>query len=118
MNIVPTSYISRSWFDALKRLEHGTLRFTEPDGTVTTFRGSQPGPEADFRIKDWDVIRHCCMRGDIALGEDYIAGAWETESIERLISLFLLNMDKFDGYAHAWKGQRGRSAKDLRTNRN
>jgi cyclopropane-fatty-acyl-phospholipid synthase len=40
------------------------------------------------------------MRGDIGLGEDYIAGLWETESIERLVSLFLLNMNRLDGYAH------------------
>jgi cyclopropane-fatty-acyl-phospholipid synthase len=39
-------------------------------------------------------------RGDIGLGEDFIAGAWETDSIERLVSLFLVNLERLDGFAH------------------
>jgi cyclopropane-fatty-acyl-phospholipid synthase len=38
-------------------------------------------------------------RGDIGLGEEYISGAWDTDNVERLVSLFLLNMDHFDDFA-------------------
>ena len=38
-------------------------------------------------------------RGDIGLGEQYIAGAWDTDSVENLVSLFLLNLDRFENFA-------------------
>ena len=39
-------------------------------------------------------------RGDIGLGEEYIAGSWNTDSVERLVSLFLLNLDHFSDFSH------------------
>lgn len=39
-------------------------------------------------------------RGDIAFGEDYIAGKWETASVEALLTFFLLNFDTFESFAH------------------
>jgi cyclopropane-fatty-acyl-phospholipid synthase len=39
-------------------------------------------------------------RGDIGLGEDYIAGAWESDSVEALFSVFLLNIEQLEGFAH------------------
>jgi cyclopropane-fatty-acyl-phospholipid synthase len=38
-------------------------------------------------------------RGDIGLGEEYIAGSWDTDSVERLVSLFLLNLDHFSDFS-------------------
>ena len=95
-----SSIIERRWFDAISRLEHGTLHFTTPKGEITTIKGPKPGPEANFRIRDWDVIRRAASRGDIGLGEDFIDGAWDTASVEKLFSLFLLNMDALSGFAN------------------
>src|SRR6185312_6264072 len=39
-------------------------------------------------------------RGDIGLGEEFIAGTWDTDNVESLVSLFLLNLDKFDDFSH------------------
>jgi cyclopropane-fatty-acyl-phospholipid synthase len=100
MSLIPAALIERQWYDALSHLERGTLSFTAPDGELRVFSGQQAGPEAEFRIRDWDVLRHAASRGDIALGEDYIDGAWDTDSIEDLISLFLVNLDHIDGFAH------------------
>jgi cyclopropane-fatty-acyl-phospholipid synthase len=100
MNLIPAALIEKSWYETLARLECGSLTFAAPNGEVRVFRGLRPGPEADFRIRDWDVIRHAASRGDIALGEDYIDGAWETGSIENLVSLFLVNMDRIERFAH------------------
>lgn len=94
------SFVERHWCDALSRLECGTLEFVAPNGDIHIAKGRRPGPTARFLIRDWDVLRHVAQRGDIALGEDYIDGAWETDNIEHLVSLFLLNMDCFAGYAH------------------
>ena len=100
MNLIPCALIEKGWYDALTSIECGTLSFTTPNGEVRMFAGPRSGPSADFRIRDWNVVRHAASRGDIALGEDYIDGAWETDNIENLIAFFLLNMDRIDRFAH------------------
>ena len=100
MGLIPRSVVQRRWGDAIARIEYGQLTFVEPDGTTRTVAGPQPGPAARFHIKEWDVLNRLVARGDIGLGEDYIAGAWETDDIEALISLFLLNLDHLEGFAH------------------
>jgi cyclopropane-fatty-acyl-phospholipid synthase len=99
MSLIPASYIENSWRKALGALEHGELVFTAPNGEVTLARGSNPGPKARFHIRDWDVLRRIMARGDIGLGEEYIAGSWDTNSVERLVSLFLLNLDHFSHFS-------------------
>ena len=100
MNLIPSSLIARRWLDAMAKIDTGTLRFTAPDGTEHVFKGENDGPDANFRIRDWETIRRAASRGDIGLGEDYIEGAWETDDIESLFSLFLLNLRHFEGFAH------------------
>jgi len=94
------AHIERRWHNALSRLEFGALDFIAPNGEVTTVRGPKPGPHAQFSLNEWDVLRRVAARGDIGLGEDYIAGAWTTDNIENLFSLFLLNIDHFDDFAN------------------
>lgn len=100
MSSIVNSFVEKRWYEVLSRLECGTLEFVAPDGTLHVAQGATPGPKARFAIRDWDVLQHIVQRGDIALGEDYVDGAWETDDIEKLVSLFLLNMDVFAGYAH------------------
>ena len=100
MSLIPASYIEKSWRRALDSLEYGTLTFTAPNGEVTVARGAQAGPQASFHIHDWDVLRRIMARGDIGLGEEYIAGSWDTDSVEKLVSLFLLNLDHFSDFSH------------------
>lgn len=100
MNLIPTSVVIHRWYDALARLQFGTLHFVAPSGERATFHGPQPGPEAEFAISSWDVIRRMAVRGDIAMGEDYIAGLWTTPDIEALFSCFLLNLDRLEGFAN------------------
>lgn len=94
------SFIEKRWYEALSRLTFGRLTFVAPDGTERVFQGPMEGPAARFAIQDWEVLRHIVQRGDIALGEEYIDGSWETDDIEKLVTLFLLNMDALDSYAH------------------
>jgi cyclopropane-fatty-acyl-phospholipid synthase len=106
MSLIPASFIEKRWREAASSLEFGTLDFTTPTGEVMTVKGRQPGPHAKFKINDWDVLRLTLARGDIGLGEAYIDGSWETDDIETLVSLFLLNMDAFDGFANGGLLQR------------
>jgi cyclopropane-fatty-acyl-phospholipid synthase len=100
MSLVPQSILEARWREALRRVEFGALTFVAPDGTSQIARGPQSGPEATFAIKEWGVLSRLVARGDIGLGEDFIAGAWETDDVERLVSFFLLNLDHFEGFAH------------------
>ncbi len=100
MGLIPRSIVQKRWHEALKGLEAGTLTFIDPSGERFVVAGPVDGPAATFKIHDWGVIERVIARGDIGLGEDFIAGAWETDSVERLISLFLINLDRLDGYAH------------------
>jgi cyclopropane-fatty-acyl-phospholipid synthase len=99
MSLIPASYIEKSWHKALAGLEYGELEFIAPNGEVTLAKGAHPGPSARFHIHEWDVLRRVMARGDIGLGEEYIVGSWDTDSVERLISLFLLNLDHFSSFS-------------------
>lgn len=100
MNLIPNSVISSRLFKTFEHMKYGSLIITTPEGKVHSFKGSHEGPEGHWVIHDWQVIRNAMTGGDIALGEDYIKGLWETDSIEHLFSVFLLNLDEFDDYAH------------------
>jgi len=100
MSLIPASLIEKRWHEAVSNLKFGTLDFTTPSGELTTVKGEQPGPRANFKIADWDVLRQTLARGDIGLGEAYIDGSWDTDDIETLVSLFLMNMDGFDRFAN------------------
>ena len=99
MSLIPAAYIEKSWRKAMNSLEYGTLEFIAPNGEVSVHKGVHPGPSARFHIHDWDVLRRIMARGDIGLGEEYIAGSWDTDSVERLVSLFLLNLDHFSNFS-------------------
>jgi cyclopropane-fatty-acyl-phospholipid synthase len=99
MSLIPASYIEKSWRKAIGSLEYGTLEFIAPNGEVTLCRGAKPGPSARFHIREWDVLRRIMARGDIGLGEEYIAGSWDTDSVENLVAVFLLNLDHFDSFS-------------------
>src|ERR1700744_2799333 len=100
MKLIPSSFVEKSWRDALSRLEAGRLEFVAPNGEVTIAGGKKPGPNARFHIHDWDVLRRIMARGDIGLGEEYIAGSWETDDVEALVSLFLLNLDHLEDFSN------------------
>ncbi|HEX4105646.1 MAG TPA: cyclopropane-fatty-acyl-phospholipid synthase family protein [Rhizomicrobium sp.] len=99
MTLAPSSFIEKSWRNAIGKLEYGELEFVAPNGDVTIAKGARPGPRAWFRIADWDVLRRIMARGDIGLGEEYIAGTWQADDIENLVSLFLLNLDTFEQFS-------------------
>jgi cyclopropane-fatty-acyl-phospholipid synthase len=100
MTLLPSAFIRSRWFKALSKLEIGTLHFTSPEGLTHIYHGKHAGPEAFFVVHDWRVLRRMVARGDIGLGEDYIAGNWTTPNIEQLFALFLLNMDYLHQFAH------------------
>lgn len=107
MNLLPTAFIKNRLPQAFAKLEFGTLHFTTPEGTTHTYQGHQEGPTATFVLHDWAVISSLIARGDIGLGETYIEGRWESENVEHLVALFLLNMEHLEHFAHGnWINRR------------
>jgi cyclopropane-fatty-acyl-phospholipid synthase len=92
--------IIKHFLNSLKHLEHGSLQLITPNGAKKVFHGKQDGANADLRLHDWSVLVNAAKRGDIGLGEDYIAGKWESSDIGALIEVFLRNMDCFEDFAH------------------
>ena len=85
-------------FRSLDRLEQGSLTLTTPDGQVRSFGGLTDGPQCTVALQDWQVIRNVALRGDIGLAEDYRAGRWETDDLQKFFELGLSNRDAFQRY--------------------
>lgn len=94
-----TMRVKHDFLDTCSRINSGSLRLRTPEGEVLDFgRGS---PAAEMQIYDWSVVTAIASRGDIGLGETYVAGLWDTPSIADLTQVALKNLDQFRGYAYA-----------------
>lgn len=90
--------VKREFLDTCRTISVGRLQLKTPEGEVHHF--GESGDEADMEIKDWSVVSALAARGDVGLGETYVAGLWETTSIERLVAIALRNLDHFATFAN------------------
>ena len=94
-----TKRVKRDFLDACARIGIGSLRLHTPEGEIHDFgRGS---PAAEMQIHDWSVVIAIAAKGDIGLGETYVAGLWDTPSIADLTEVALRNFDQLRDYAFA-----------------
>ena len=91
--------IKHDFLDTCARVTTGSLRLYTPEGEVFDF--GEGAPSAEMQIHDWSVVTSIAARGDIGLGETYVAGLWDTPSIQTLTEVALRNLDQFRGYAYA-----------------
>ncbi|MBT0958261.1 class I SAM-dependent methyltransferase [Alphaproteobacteria bacterium KMM 3653] len=94
-----TKRIKRDFLATCEQIRVGSLRLRTPEGEVFDF--GQGSPAAEMQIYDWSVVSAIAARGDIGLGETYVAGLWETPSIETLTEVAVKNLEQFRGYAYA-----------------
>lgn len=94
-----TKRVKHDFLDTCAQIQSGSLRLHTPEGEV--YRFGQGNPAAEMQIHDWSVVTAIASRGDIGLGETYVAGLWDTSSIEDLTAVALRNLDQFSGYAYA-----------------
>ena len=108
-----TNRVKKDFLDTCARIRFGSLRLRTPEGEIFDF--GQGSPEAEMRIYDWSVVTAISARGDIGLGETYVAGLWETSSIAQLSTVALMNLEQFQGYAYAgfWNNLKFRVANRL-----
>lgn len=89
----------RTFLATCEGIGSGQLRITTPDGAHHDFGSG--APSADMHIHDWSVVTAMAARGDVGLGDTYVAGLWDTSSVRNLATVGLLNLDQFSAFANA-----------------
>lgn len=91
--------VKHDFLETCAQIDRGTLHLTTPEGEA--YRFGEGNPVAEMQIRDWSVVTTIASRGDVGLGETYVAGLWDSPSIEALTKVALMNMQQFSGYAYA-----------------
>ncbi len=75
------------------------MRLKTPDGQVYSFGNT--GAEVDLHIRDWAAVSALAAHGQVGLGEAYVAGLWETSSIENLMVFAMQNREQLGQFDKA-----------------
>ncbi|HEY7268439.1 MAG TPA: cyclopropane-fatty-acyl-phospholipid synthase family protein [Dehalococcoidia bacterium] len=71
----------------------GSLRAELPSGEVRTFGVPGREPEASIRVNDDAAFSRVLTGGEIAAGETYMDGLWDSPNLEKLLELGILNRE-------------------------
>ena len=93
-----TARVRRDFLKSCEAIRHGSLILTTPEGTRHDFGTGEP--VAELILHDWAAITATAARGDIGFGEAYVAGLWDTPSIEAVTRVAILNMEELRVYAY------------------
>ena len=88
--------LKKQFLSTCARLREGRLTLRTPKGE--TYRFGETGPEVDLEIKDWAMVSALAARGQVGFGETYVAGMWDTSSVEEVMKTCLRNRDVLDAY--------------------
>ena len=83
--------------NTLASIRYGELSLVTPEGTTRRFTGSQEGEHATIILKSWHAVDAILSRGDIGLGESYMANLWETPDLQAFLTFCQRNRDEFAG---------------------
>ncbi len=82
---------------ALSKFTLGSLKLTNPDGSVLVFGDTSKVYDAfssaHIKINNYNFYKRCFYFGDIGFAESYLNGDWDTENIIEVISFFILNVE-------------------------
>ena len=87
-------FYQRVVLQSLEQMTLGCLHLELPDGTKKIIGQSDAKISANVRIADWGFFRRCVLFGDVGFGEAYVDGDWDTDDITKVISWFILNVEK------------------------
>lgn len=93
-----TNRVKRDFLESCDRIRLGSLRLITPEGDIHDF-GTGDAPHAEMKLHDWSVVTALAARGDIGFGETYVAGLWDSPSIDLLTQVALLNRDQLANYS-------------------
>jgi cyclopropane-fatty-acyl-phospholipid synthase len=82
-------------FAVLPRTRYGELTLVTPEGITHRFAGVHEAERATMILKDWSAVDAILSRGDIGLGESYMANLWETPDLQSFLTFCQRNRDEF-----------------------
>lgn len=77
--------------NSLSKIEFGSIDIISPEGMHFKYVGKKPGPSTDLNISNWNIFAEILNKSDIGLAETYINNHWNSNSIDQLIELAILN---------------------------
>lgn len=87
----------------LKRLEQlrvGQLQLITPEGKTYHYGESSASLSVTLQIHQWSMVWKTYLKGDIGLGESYMAGDWEVSDLYQFFLIILNNLPSLHSYAH------------------
>lgn len=90
--------ITKNFFQALRRIDYGSILITTPDGKTYDFSGKYDGPAASLVIHDNRAITIWAKKGDIGLAESYREGFWDSDNLTELFLFGLQNEQALGRY--------------------
>jgi cyclopropane-fatty-acyl-phospholipid synthase len=100
-----TPAAARLLFALLERMAHGEVLLTTPDGALHAYGQAHEGERAEITFKDWRLPRELLMGGDVAFGQAYMDGRWDTPDLVTLLVVLARNQQAL-GQAflgHPWQ---------------
>jgi cyclopropane-fatty-acyl-phospholipid synthase len=88
---------------ALENADCGSIKIILPDGLEKNFKGKNLGPEASIIIKNYQLIDAIISGGDVAFGEAYIKGMWDSSDLSELLTFLTANSCALENFFHARK---------------
>jgi len=103
----------------LDRAQRGHLRIDLPNRQVWSV-GSATEEPCEIRVLNWDFFLRLVWDGDVALGDGWVAGEWESSNLTAVVRFLIENREDLDdrklwlsrGVARLW----GRIRQSLRRN--
>ena len=86
-----TRRVAHDFLDTCGQIDEGALEIVTPEGHRHSF-GNGGGDSAEMVIHDWSAATAIAARGDVGLGETYVACLWSTPSIEALGRVAISNL--------------------------
>lgn len=84
------------FLEMMSKIEYGAVTLISPEGDYLNYLGKFPGEHVTIRINNWKFCEELFLKGDIGLGESYIAGLWESDNINGLIKFGIENKKQLE----------------------
>lgn len=86
------------WFDAvfasLQRIRAGRIDIHLPDGRIFRADGPEPGPYGQVVVNNPGLPGRLLRDGDVAFGEAYMEGWWDSPDLQAVMDVMLLNVSE------------------------
>ena len=84
-------------FQALSKLQGGRISFHLPDGSKKVFGSLGEGETLipEIYVRHYAFFSRIVLGSEVAAGESYVDGEWDTPDLASLLSLFAINKEQF-----------------------